>query len=187
MLTVRALRVACWLGALGLAFALAAWFQRDTLAELRGAREHANALAEGTGTETPVGLLGARHGVITLGRAEGASPDPTPRAFVSAPAAPVEHPQVAPPANTAGTDIAPPSGARRLTVGPGDTLSRLAQRHYGRHDEDLLRALARLNGLASPSELPAGSQLELPPWEQLGLRQPPVPSPAAPLPAPALR
>lgn len=72
----------------------------------------------------------------------------------------------------AGTGAAPggaaPAGREfQLIVQPGQTLSTICRAHYGSGRRELVRALARYNGIEKEDELRAGRSLVLPPIETL--------------------
>jgi nucleoid-associated protein YgaU len=160
---VRALLLALALAGL---FGAAFWWQERHWAGIRAEQSAIAAEQDALAANTPSGTLAAGHAVLVVGNPSGAPavprrvaarPPPTPpRATESGPAADPDQPV---------SDG--PLPEFELVVQPGQTLSGLAHLHYGEHGGQLLRALARHNGLADPDQLRAGAVLRLPPIETL--------------------
>ncbi len=137
--------------------------QQSTLAQIQGQRDEANRVAEGELARTEAGVLGPRQGVVILGAPAGARP-------AVAAQLPATRPTRATASRLApqpGESSAQPGEPQHYRVGAGESLSKIAQRFYGRHDEALLTALASFNGLSNPSQLRADAELKLPPLERL--------------------
>jgi len=149
------MRLVLILCTLACAFALAAMWQEQKLAELRRGRELASRVAAGIVVETPSGALPAGKGVVIIGRPSGADPIPLPQAPVVLP-----------------EEGVPPEPESELAdfvmeVRSGQTLSGIAHAVYGTAPSGLVRRLAEYNGLANPNQLRAGQRLSLPPRERL--------------------
>lgn len=52
---------------------------------------------------------------------------------------------------------------REITINPGDSLSRIANRYYGSNTQDIIAMIANYNGLANPNDIRIGQTLTLPP------------------------
>jgi nucleoid-associated protein YgaU len=89
-------------------------------------------------------------------------------------------PEAAPVGDTATagrtSDVQPPEPMRQYTVRRGDSLSKIAQRHYGSRRRDVVQRLFEANRgtLSSPDSIRAGQTLVLPPLHRG------EPSPASP-------
>ena len=147
------MRLVLILCTLACAFALAAMWQDQKLAELRRERELASRVAAGVVVETPSGALPAGKGVVIIGRPSGADPIPMPDEML---------PQE-------GTPPQPESELADfvMEVRSGQTLSGIAHAFYHTAPSGLVRRLAEYNGLANPNQLRAGQRLSLPPRERL--------------------
>ena len=120
--------------------------------------------------------------VVTVGRPGGGEPygpSATPRPPAPAPAAGTATAPTPAPASKATTG---PSGssnpaastpttaaqsATAWTVEPGQSLSRICSTRYGTARVEVVEAVARHNGLASPDLVREGQRLDLPPIEQI--------------------
>jgi hypothetical protein len=149
------MRLVLILCTLASAFALAAMWQEQKLAELRRERLLASRVAAGVVVETPSGALPAGKGVVIIGRPSGAE----------AVDVPYEPPV---PAQEQGAQASPEELADFvMEVRSGQTLSGIAHAVYGTAPSGLVKRLAEYNGLADPNLLRAGQRLALPPREIL--------------------
>ena len=134
------------------AFGLAAVWQRNHVAELRAARDAAEAVP----APSPDPLapeLAAGEALLIVGRPSGAEPRPPP--------AEPARPKPSAPANE------PSLSDFTQRVQSGQTLSGIAHVHYGQSGPALVRSLAAYNGLSDPNQLQVGQTLRLPPIEKL--------------------
>jgi nucleoid-associated protein YgaU len=132
------------------AFALAAVWQRNHVAELRAARDAAEA-ASAPAPDPLAPELAAGEAVLIVGRPSGAEPRPTEPA----------------PQKPRPSASEPTLSDFSQEVQSGQTLSGIAHVHYGQSGPALVRALAHYNGLSDPDQLRAGQTLRLPPIEKL--------------------
>mgnify|MGYP001297500081 CR=1 FL=1 len=146
------MRAVITLLALATAFGLAALWQARHFDRQRQRRELAAQVADGRYGETPAGLLPAGTARLTLGAPSGAAPLEQSASDEVADAGDFEPPEL--------PDFA-------LTVHQGQTLSGIAQAHYGTSEKGLVQALAAYNGLAHADQLAAGDRLLLPDVEKL--------------------
>jgi nucleoid-associated protein YgaU len=146
------MRLVLILCTLACAFALAAMWQEQKLAELRHERELASRVAAGIVVETPSGALPAGKGVVIIGRPSGADPIPVPPAAEESPQPVQDESELA--------DFV-------MEVRSGQTLSGIAHAFYHTAPSGLVRRLAEYNGLEDPNQLRAGQRLALPPRERL--------------------
>jgi nucleoid-associated protein YgaU len=138
------MRAALWIAVLLAAFVLAWRIQDRWAAERREERDAAYGLA----SESEDGF-----GRVIVGEPSGAAPilvTPPP----AAPTAPVP--------NAAGADR-----LRHHVVQKGEALSKICAAYYGTARKDVVEAVARANGLASPEMVRAGQRLVLPPLAEL--------------------
>jgi nucleoid-associated protein YgaU len=153
------MRLVLILCTLACAFALAAMWQEQKLAELRRERQLASRVSAGVLVETPSGALPAGKGVVIIGRPSGAEP------LEMSPA------EQAPEQAGSGADPRAEPGAELadfvMEVRAGQTLSGIAHAVYGTAPSGLVRRLAEYNGLEDPDMLRAGQRLCLPPRERL--------------------
>ncbi len=163
------------------AFGLAAMWQSHRVESLKRERELAADIQQGKVGESPSGLIEAGWGVVVIGTPSGVPvidtpsgvpvidtpsgvPGPSraePAPLVEAPRAP-EAPQVAPPAR-GDAQLAD----FELVVESGQTLSKISKAHYGTAARDIVRALARYNGLTDENALKLGQPLKLPALDRL--------------------
>jgi nucleoid-associated protein YgaU len=134
------------------AFALAAVWQRKHVAELRAARDAAEA-AQAPSPDPLAPELAAGEAVLIVGRPSGAEPRPRPTEPV--------------PQKPRPSESEPTLSDFSQEVQSGQTLSGIAHVHYGQSGPALVRALAHYNGLSDPDQLRAGQTLRLPPIEKL--------------------
>ncbi len=146
---------------LAVAFGLAAMWQSSRAAEHAAARELAARQQAGQVALSESGLLEPGEASIVIGRPAG-------NEMVGGPA-PEDHgspqPQPAPP--TPAPTPPEPDPDFTVTVEAGQSLSKIAREHYGTAPVDLVRALARYNGLSDENAIRAGQSLKLPPIEAL--------------------
>jgi hypothetical protein len=175
------------------AFGSAALWQAQRVEALKRERELAADIQQGKVGESPSGLIEAGWGVVVIGTPSGlpvvgapsgvpvvdapsgvsvidaqsgvpvidAQSRAEPAPLAEAPRAP-EAPQVAPPAR-GDAQLAD----FELVVESGQTLSKIAKAHYGTAARDVVRALARYNGLADENALKLGQPLKLPALDRL--------------------
>jgi nucleoid-associated protein YgaU len=156
-------RAAIWIGVLVAAFVLA-WQIQDRWAEGRRAeRDAAYARAGASGEDLPGGF-----GRVVVGAPSGA------------PAIEGQRPPAGPPRPREGTGPAKPGPApapgaqaafdrlRRHVVRRGDSISEICTQFYGTAREDVVEAVARVNGLSNPGAIREGQELVLPPLDELG-------------------
>lgn len=160
------MRAALLLALLAAGFGLAAWWQHDHLDALRRERAAQERVAAGELERTPSGSLEPGRAVLLVGRPSGARPVPRAPAPSDAPA-PGPAPDAAAPGERATPETEEGLGDFALQVQAGQTLSQIAELHYGTSDAALVRELAAYNGLQDPDLLPAGAALRLPPIETL--------------------
>jgi nucleoid-associated protein YgaU len=134
-------------------FGVAALWQSRRLEAMRSDREAAARVAEGELSETESGLIPAGSAVVLIGRPSGVAPleDAAGDAQVTD-AGDFEHPDL--------PDF-------ELDVRAGQTLSSIAEAHYGESAPELVRALARYNGLEDADLLRIGDRIRLPQIETL--------------------
>ncbi len=126
--------------------------------------------------------------VVTVGRPGGGEPyGPSPAPRPPAPAtatgtataptpAPPQRPTSSPgssaqPTSVPQTPKPAAQGATAWTVEPGQSLSRICSTRYGTARAEVVDAVARHNGLASPDLVREGQRLDLPPIEQILLKR----------------
>jgi nucleoid-associated protein YgaU len=146
-------------------FGSAALWQQLRVQRLREERVLAAEIRAGSLARTPSGILGKDEAVVVIGRPAGAPPAATPPTTTpsgDAPKLPANPPPVAVPAP-------PPPGDFVMEVSAGQSLSKIAQAHYGHAPADLVTKLAQYNGLADANALRAGMTLKLPPLDKLGV------------------
>lgn len=156
--------------ALGLAglFGAALWWQEHHWAGIRAEQSAIALEQDALVASTQSGALAAGHAVLVVGNPSQADSVPRPVAPRPPPAPRRAAEDSAPPADDPDRPVSDgPLPEFELVVQPGQTLSGLAHLHYGEHGRELLRALARHNGLADPDALRAGALLRLPPLERL--------------------
>jgi hypothetical protein len=109
--------------------------------------------------------------VVTVGRPGGGEPygaSAAPRPSAPAPAA---NPATAPSGSSSQpSPVAQPStvqGTTVWTVEAGQSLSRICSTRYGTARAEVVDAVARHNGLASPDLVREGQRLDLPPIDQI--------------------
>ncbi len=155
-------------------FGAAALWQSETLARMREERTLAQLEDRGVSERVAAAGLPPGWGLVVLGRPSGAEPVAAPRGSLSPEAA-----QIGPPPTFEGPVDAEAWIRERsatlpdfeLDVKPGQTLSQIALDHYGQCPEELVRQLARYNGLESPDALRAGDSILLPEAERLEVRE----------------
>jgi len=133
-------------------FALAAVWQHKHVAELRAARDAAEA-APAPSADPLAPELAAGDAVLIVGRPSGAEPRP--------------RPSDAPPPKPPSAESEPTLSDFSQEVQSGQTLSGIAHVHYGQSGPALVRALASYNGMTDPNQLHVGQTLRLPPIEKL--------------------
>ncbi|MCY3000847.1 MAG: LysM domain-containing protein [Planctomycetota bacterium] len=144
---------------LAVAFGLAAMWQSKRSAEHAAARELAARAQAGQVAVSESGLLEPGEASIVIGRPAGIEmPQRGPETGGAA-----GEPQPAPPATTPPA----PEPDFTVTVEPGQSLSKIAREHYGTAPIELVRSLARYNGLPDENAIRAGQALKLPPIEAL--------------------
>jgi len=151
-----------WLLLFGLA-ALAGWGTARWRAEARARGETVTKVSEGERPGIPARvLIGAPSGAAPIPREESIPHNAQPMSYEEEP----RERELAPAPPTA-----PAPAPVRLTVRPGSTLSALCQEFYSDTERppltQVVEAVARWNGLASPNDLRAGQVLELPPLSSL--------------------
>ncbi len=145
------MRVLLFVLALACLFGIAALWHADRIAAAKAAQLEARHVADGSAARTEAGLIPDGYGVLVLGKPSGVE---APKA--SAPVAnpnPVEHaptPETSEPADF------------QMVVENGQSLSKIAKAHYGTANAELVKMLARYNGLASVDALKLGQKLALP-------------------------
>ena len=149
-----------WLILFGLA-ALAGWGTARWRAEARAKGESATKVSDDELPGVPARvLIGAPSGAAPIQRDEPAVRD----ALTVGLEEELREPDQAPPFPITPAPV-------RLSVRPGSTLSGLCQEFYSDTDRppltQVVEAVARWNGLASPNDLRAGQVLELPPISSL--------------------
>lgn len=149
--------------ALACLFGGAALWHQHRVATARDAQSEARRIAAGEAARTEVGVLREGWSAIVVGKpAERVASASTANAASAAP------PGTAPPPSSdpaIGPTAAPTSAEAadfELVVQPGQSLSKIAAAQYGTSRKELVDALARYNGLASPDALQAGFKLKLP-------------------------
>lgn len=144
---------------LAVAFGLAAMWQSRRAQEHAAARELAARQQAGLVAVSESGLLEPGEASIVIGRPAGREAPPKPETGGTAtppqPAPSPTPPQPAPPADFT------------VTVEAGQSLSKIAREHYGTAPVELVRSLARYNGLPDENAIRAGQALKLPPIEKL--------------------
>ncbi|MBK8178415.1 MAG: LysM peptidoglycan-binding domain-containing protein [Planctomycetes bacterium] len=151
-------------------FGAAAVWQQTRTTRLREERALALELASGQAALTQSGLLGPGQANVVIGRPSGAAPlAPGAQQSPGGSAGPVAKPPAPGPAPKPGTAPPPALGDFELTVNPGQSLSKIAQAHYGHSPADLVSKLAAYNGLKDANAMRAGMKLKLPTLERLGV------------------
>jgi len=138
-------------------FGLAGLWQSRRLEAMRSARDTAARVAEGELAETGSGLIPAGSAVVLIGHPSGAAPLES--ASVELP----DQPEV----TDAGEFDYPDLPDFELKVRSGQSLSSIAEAHYGENSRALVNALAEYNGLEDPNRLRVGDRILLPEIERL--------------------
>ena len=144
---------------LAVAFGLAAMWQSRRAERHAAEREFAARQQAGLVALSESGLLGPGEASIVIGRPAGVETTPRPAREGEAQAAPPS-PSPTPPEPAPPTDFT-------VTVEAGQSLSKIAREHYGTAPVELVRSLARYNGLPDENAIRAGQALRLPPLERL--------------------
>ncbi len=144
---------------LAVAFGLAAMWQSKRSAEHAAARELAARAQAGQVALSESGLLEPGEASIVIGRPAGGEvrEQETARDGTTG---------ETPPAAPAPTPPAPEPDFT-VTIEAGQSLSKIAREHYGTAPVELVRSLARYNGLPDENAIRAGQSLKLPPIEAL--------------------
>ena len=116
-------------------------------------------------------VVGAPSGAAPLGD-EDAGSGAAPQAPAPGPGKAPSGPASAPGAPAPAKPLPPTAHAFELSVAKGQTLSTICKEHYGSARVELVQALARANGLASPDAVREGQKLTLPPLEELTAKKP---------------
>jgi nucleoid-associated protein YgaU len=150
------------------AFGLAALWQSHRVEALKRERELAVRLEQGEIASSPSGLIESGWGVVVVGTPSGVAVPPRATAERNDGATP----SAPPPVDTTPRPTEPRPedqqlGDFELVVESGQTLSKIAKAHYGTAARDVVRALARYNGLADENELKLGQALKLPALDRL--------------------
>lgn len=149
------------------AFGAAAIWQAQHIRELHARRDLAARVQDGEVASGPSGLIEAGWANVIVGRPSGVEPlDPFPAAAGQKRAD--EAPTVTPEPIEQPPAIEPvvPNDFE-LVVESGQTLSEIARAHYGTAAQELVKALAKYNGLADANAVRVGQKLRLPTRETL--------------------
>ena len=164
------------LGALLLAvlFAAAWSWQRSFTAGARAERARLRGTPPGAAAAERDEVAEEGWGTVVVGRPSGAEPyeplpdvAPGPAEGAPAPGSPVPGAPAPDPAARDADHAAAPPREFKLVVQPGQSLSTICRQHYGSGRRELVRALARYNGIENEDQLRAGRDLLLPPIEKL--------------------
>jgi nucleoid-associated protein YgaU len=159
------MRIVLLIAAFAALFGAAALWQSRRIEALERDRELALRMQAGEVVQGADGdLIPAGWAAVTVGRPSGVDPVERPPATEELQPSNAETPPSGPPPPDEGPSLL---SDFELRVEPGQSLSKIARAHYGTAARDVVRALARYNGLADENELTAGQKLLLPSIDRL--------------------